>query len=180
MVGTIPVSIYAALANALEYPEPGYREKVQLLVGTLGSRYPLAAEQIAKFVAQTASRPVEELEELYTRTFDMAPVCVPYVTSYIYGQENFQRGELMALLKEEYRKCGLDAHGELPDHIGLLLRFLDYISEEEKQDLAKYVIRKPLKEMVSRLGEAGNPFRYLMSAVLDVIQADYPEKKQND
>ena len=61
-----------------------------------------------------------QLEELYTRTFDLNPVCTPEVGWHIYG-EQYRRGRFLVQARELLKIVGVDERGELPDHLMSLL-----------------------------------------------------------
>lgn len=163
-----PTTVHAvtsALAELFAYPQEGYFAKIEQCERLLAADCPRAASYIRQFRTEAEGHSVEELEELYTRTFDIAPLCVPYVTSYIWGDESFERGKLMSALAEAYARLGFDAQGELPDHIGVLLRFMSRLDEGETGDLIEYCLRAPLDEMVGRLESAQNIWGPALKAV---------------
>lgn len=112
----------------------------------------------------------DEQQELYTATFDVTPVCVPYVSIHLFGEENFKRGEFMAALHARYAQAGFNMRGELADHITVLLRFAAQVDEEERRELAQFCLLGPVRKMIASL-TADNPYR----AVLEAVVAEFPE-----
>lgn len=106
----------------------------------------------------------DDLQELYTATFDVTPVCVPYVSIHLFGEENFKRGEFMAALNARYVETGFATNGELADHIAVLLRFAAQVDEVERRELAEFCLLGPLEKMIAALPEA-NPYRQVLEAV---------------
>lgn len=115
----------------------------------------------------------DEREELYTATFDVTPACVAYVSIHLFGEENFKRGEFMAGLNARYAQAGFPTHGELPDHLCLLLRFAAETSEAERRELTEFCLLGPLGKMITALSE-DNPYRALLETVRGVLRAAYP------
>lgn len=134
-----------------------------------------AAEALDSFERAVARLPFEELEDLYTRTFDLSPVCVPFLSVHLFGQESFRRARLMTGLEEAYQKAGFDrADGEgreLPDHVGVVLRAAEVFSDEEWRDLVERVLARPLARMAGAL-DAKNPYRHLVQVVRRLLGVD--------
>jgi nitrate reductase molybdenum cofactor assembly chaperone NarJ/NarW len=172
--------VHAHLAPLMDYPSDGYLERLKEIAGNIKAEYPDAASEIVAFLYEDHGDQFPKLQELYTRTFDMAPVCYPYLSSYLYGDENFARGDLMFRLQEQYSRHGLDTKGELPDHIGIVLRFTEFLDQEELEDLVQYCLRQPLAEMVILLDGANSPFARLARAIKYVFDRDFPERESND
>lgn len=171
---------YTALAHLFDYPADGYWDRLKECQDTLCKENISSAETVEQFISEASSMSEERLQELFTRTFDMAPICCPYVTSFIYGEENFERGELMHRLMAEYQKYGLESRGELPDHVGLLLKYLGCVDRTTQEELVHFCLRGPLKEMVKVLKEAKNVFAIAVEAVQSVLDQDFPEKQKDD
>lgn len=175
-----PPRVLGSLSCLLDYPRQSYRQRAAAAGDELRGRYPEAAQAVDTFLSRISELSDGALEELYTRTFDVAPMCVPYVTSYIYGAESFERGNLMSQLSDIYRKRGFDAAGELPDHIGVLLRFSALLDCEELHDLASYCLTRPLGEMIVCLEGSDNPFVLVLKSIRSVIETDLPGRSSND
>lgn len=172
-------STCAYLATLLEYPSSDYLDKVRDCRERLASPYPEASALLDEFLVAASKYTLAELEEIYTRTFDMAPVCLPYVASYIFGDENFHRGKLMAGLVDAYARLGFDTGGELPDHLALLLRFAQRLNKAEFADLVEYCLKKPVGEMVEKLQEADNLYAPAMRAI-HVVLVRVPKESGDD
>lgn len=163
--------IYQSLARLFDYPgeaDGAVAEQVDAI--SWASAYPEAALLVRQFGDAINRLAVAEREELYTRTFDIAPICIPYVTAYIYGEESFERGDLMAKLRLIYAEYGFDCGGELPDHIAVLLRFAALISHEERLELIEFCLESPITLMVERLEGSENPYSLALKAVEAVLK----------
>lgn len=123
---------------------------------------------LAKFVRR---KPLEELQDLFTRTFDLAPTVPPYLGFHLHG-ESYRRGTLMAKLRALYQRYGVDEGGELPDHLGAVLKLLAVASADEELD---ELIRRELAPGLQRLlaaseDERKNPYRALLFAALRAME----------
>jgi nitrate reductase delta subunit len=157
----------AELAAVFEYPSTNYKRDVEQWLSTHGEEFPGAAFALTEFSQAIADRSFTDLEEIYTRTFDMAPMCSPYISGHIYGDENFERGTLLTALNDRYNQCQFNTGGELPDHLALILKFMPNFSAEELEELSEYCLDKPLTEMYSALSD--NPYRHAVKAVKEIL-----------
>lgn len=162
----------ARLAEMLHYPDRSLMSEIPALCTDVIAAYPGTARELRKFQKDVEKTPLSELEELYTRTFDLAAIVSPYVTGYIYGDENFDRGTFMAVLGEEYAKSGFDSKGELPDHLAVLLSYCECLDNETLNELVHFCLLKPVGAMVESLKAAGNVYYSLVAAIFAVLRSE--------
>lgn len=157
--------VFELLAEMVEYPTPSLLECLSETISFLTDHSSLAAKQLARFSKFADANSLGDLEELYTSTFDLKPVCYPYVGYQLFG-DTYKRGAFLAQLNARYREQGLnEIAGELPDHLGMILRYLAHVEDEAL--VAEGVI-PTLKKMIDQLKD--NPYRDVMRAVLKVLQ----------
>ncbi len=160
---------YGLFADILGYPGPLTGERIAELLTLVAAVDRTAARDLERFRESVAETAQTELEELYTRTFDMHPLCCPYVGHQLFGEE-FRRGMFMALLREHYRLCGFDAGNELPDHLCVILRFLEGREPGEvERELVSDCLVPSLGKMVASLGATENPYLQPLRALLGLI-----------
>jgi len=154
------------VAQGFSYPSPGHLEAVVAAVDGLADGP--VRRRMKSFIAGFEGLALWEWEEIHTRTLDLDPLFVPYVGHKAFG-ETYRRGELMATLKGAQREAGVDAGGELPDHIAPVLMYLD-ATEEPHEDLQE-ILPKAVQEMQKELKKADpdNPYRHLLEAVREVV-----------
>lgn len=111
---------FLLFAETFRYPAPG---RLEILERGLQSLRGAALQGYTAFVKGIQSLSLSEWEELYTRTWDLNPTAAPYIGYQIWG-ENYQRGNFMASLNRKMLEQGIDADGELPDHLIPVLRYL--------------------------------------------------------
>ncbi len=169
------------ISHLLHYPQSDYFELLESAIGSIERGKQNSSETmqelctklsplLEEFRKSCSELSIDRLAEIYTRTFDLAPVCIPYISSYIYGDENFERGTLMSQLAELYEKDGYDSKAELPDHIAVLLGYANYFSSEELFDLIEYCLAKSVKQMSDALRDAENLFYPIMKVVEEIIE----------
>lgn len=174
-MGTKKGIALAQLGLMLKYPQGDFQRDMSRLGQNVVSSFPKTKKQIELLEIALNKNSQTEFEELFTRTFDLAAICSPYVTGYIFGDENFDRGTLMATLQEKYSELGFDSQGELPDHLSLLLRFSSWLDDEELEELVSFCMLEPVKEMTDRLKDSDNAYYFILSAVLLILNTDSKE-----
>jgi len=117
-------------AALLSYPGAGVRQIATACVTLLREYDSTAAEPMARFAAFVAEQEPARLEELFTATFDLQPVCHPYV-GYLLCGESQQRTLFLIRLQQLFKQHGFDLGSELPDHLATLLRFVGTVADRE-------------------------------------------------
>ncbi|HSB77103.1 MAG TPA: molecular chaperone TorD family protein, partial [Terriglobales bacterium] len=157
---------YNALADLFTYPGGEYRECVQ--------EYEHLEPALAQFKTEIAPLPTLELQELFTRTFDLNPLCCLEIGWHLFG-ENYERGAFLVRMRQELRRHGVAESTELPDHLSLVLRLLARMEAEQARDFAAACVLPALQKMLAAFSGAENPFQSLLLAVWRVVRGDYPE-----
>jgi nitrate reductase delta subunit len=162
--------LYQRLASILEHPTPFLWERLERSIHLLAHSHDGAAELLRRFKSILEQTRISRMEEIYTRTFDLQPLCFPYVGYHLFGEET-RRGMFLAKLRERYRLYDFSPGNELPDHLAVMLRFLDRLEEgEESGELVRECIIPCLEKMIRGFGERENPYKLVMEALLEVIQ----------
>ncbi len=161
--------MYASEVVALgyEYPTPDRIE--ELRHGIEMSLRGVCQKRMSEFVDEVGALSLAEWEELHTVTLDLSPQFVPYVGHVEWG-ENYRRGAFMADLNRLMAEAGVDKHGELPDHLAPVLRYLA-ASPAPLQDLVE-VLPGAVASMQKMLHKAApdNPYVYLLAATAAVVE----------
>jgi nitrate reductase delta subunit len=149
------------VALGYRYPRTG---GVQELAGLVESELRgITQRHMQHFVEGISSLSLGEWEELHTATLDLSPKFVPYVGHVTWG-ENYRRGEFMADLTREMANAEVQLHGELPDHIEPVLRYLA-VEPNPMADLVQ-VLSSSVQTMHDTLKQADpdNPYCDLVAA----------------
>ncbi|NUM53837.1 MAG: molecular chaperone TorD family protein [Candidatus Hydrogenedentes bacterium] len=154
----------ATIGPLFEYPDDEFQDRYDEALDAVRTFSSDAADALADFWRDLSGLSTEHAQELYTRSFDLSPVCVPYVSVHIFGAESFKRAELMTGLNATYERAGFDRGTELPDHIALLFRSAPQFDDEEWADLAGLVLKAAMDKMFTALDTAGSPWRHAMRA----------------
>lgn len=157
-----------AVALGFRYPFPRHAVALRRAVAAMPAG--TARTAMERFVAEVADMPLGEWEELHTRTLDLSPLFVPYVGHVAWG-ESYRRGAFMAEMKAAQTAAGVDQHGELPDHIEPILRYLDAATDllPDLVDALPGAVSEMRKDLKKR--EPANPYRHLLAATAAVVDA---------
>jgi len=174
--------LYRLFADILEYPGhtdlAGQAKACADLTLAVSPEAATLLDEFRAFVEQTSPA---RLDELYTLTFDLQLVCYPYVGYHLFG-ESYKRGAFLARLNEGYRAHGFSAGNELPDHLGMILRFLSMNGEGDfSQTLVNEGVNPAVNKMAQSFGENGdNPYSGVIQALLLVLQERTKEGVNDD
>ncbi len=155
-------TIFARYGNVLKYPRPELGNALHDLRTLLASEHNASAQKVEPFIHLMEGTNLDALEEHYTRAFDLSPLAVPYLSVYLFGAENPQRGRFMAGLVGAYSEAGFEWGSELPDHLSVTLQYAAKAPEEEWNEFRRMCLPAPIKHMCLGLQEAGNPYQHLL------------------
>jgi len=166
--------LYPAFAEMFAYPTPGFEQRRAQAMEVISALVPEASKGMARFDEATADKTLYTMEEVHTRTFDIMAQCDPYVSSQVFGQESYKRGQLMVGLAEAYRSAGLEWGSELPDHFAIILKNIACFSDEEWPDMIEHCFREAVSKMGASLKACNNPYTHLFGALDCVLDWDIP------
>ncbi|MCC6220356.1 MAG: hypothetical protein IT291_03845 [Deltaproteobacteria bacterium] len=140
---------YINLSTLFDYPSDGYVERARAVCDVLRSRYGEAVEHLTSFVDIISQMQLLEIQELYTRSFDVQAITTLDVGYVLFG-DDYKRGELLANLNGEHRKCDNDCGCELADHLPNLLRLVAKLHDEELvEELVDEIMAPALRKMTA-------------------------------
>lgn len=200
---TMLTRLFTVFSVLLDYPRQGLREAAEEGVA-LVAESPGAARRLGEFKSLVERSGLGRLQELYSATFDLSASCSPYLGYHLFG-ETYKRSLFLLKLRELYRAHGFDGEGsEMPDHLGVLLRFLaacqddqlvkDTVEEGLLPVLAKMTKKKQSEQadgesahhqhdgIVEQLdpSRAGKQaYRNVLEALKSVLEARFTEVEQN-
>ena len=175
-------SVFDHLSALLAYPQKGYHQQVEVARAALAKECPAASVHVTEFAAAVRSLTLEELEELFTRTFDMNPVCILEVGWQLYGDE-YKRGEFLVKMRQSLDRHNLTSSTELPDHLTQILPLLDRLPPDEARTLAREYVAPAVRKMLAGIEGKRNPFGNVIQAVreaMEVQAASGPQEVSRD
>jgi len=142
------ISQYAKFAPLFAYPDADFGKVVRDVQTYLDETAPEAAEELREFTAFAEQASLDELEELYTRSFDVQAVTTLDLGYVLFG-DDYKRGELLANLNREHREAGVDCGTELGDHLPNMLELLDAMNDPELRDeLVQMIVAPALRRII--------------------------------
>jgi nitrate reductase delta subunit len=164
---------YDRLAAMFAYPHQGdYSGLLTRCVDALTEDYPTAAAALVPLRDQLDAMSLEQIQELYTRTFDINPVCTLEIGWHVYG-EDYARGALLVKMREQLREAGLEESQELPDHLTHVLALLGRLDGESADGLVAHYVLPGLDKMLKGADAEKHPYLALLSTVRIAVQADH-------
>ncbi len=162
--------LFDQLAAAFGYPHEDYLAVLERCRAGLEQAAPQAAAALSRFKDELRACSLEEVQELYVRTFELNPVCALEIGWHLFG-ENYERGEFLVKLRQELRRFQIPESRELPDHVTHLLPLLGRLPAPEAAAFAREFLVPVLGKIQEALERAASPFRYLAEAVRRLLAA---------
>ncbi len=167
-------------ADLLDYPGPSTPERAEdLCLRVLAPRSPASAplEGFREFLARASPG---EIEEAYTRAFDLEAPTSLYVGFHLFG-DTARRGPFLVGLKRAYGRAGFETGPELPDHLAVLLRFLAVRPGcEERRELLQDCVGPALAAIRRGLAARRLPYGLLLDALDEYLQEERSGRPRGD
>ena len=168
--------IYHHFARLLSYPETDLLQVARQCRGCLTDLSSAATEPLTHFVdfVQTTER--KQIEETYTATFDLQPVCHPYIGYQLCG-ENQKRTLFLMKLEELYREHNFVAETELQDHVSEVMRFISITDDPQcRQDIISDGLLPALEKIIQAIDNEHHPYQGLLEALHSFMSERSVEK----
>jgi nitrate reductase delta subunit len=162
------MTLFQRFAEIMEYPTPMLPRQVDECIGLLSSLNGKGTTLLKEFRRFLEKTPLNRMEEIYTRTFDLESVCYPYVGYHLFG-DGSHRGMFMAGLKEHYHSYDFSGERELPDHLAVMLRFVSSQNDGEREELISECMLPALKKMIAAFEGSDHPYQGVFEALLHVL-----------
>ncbi len=199
----INIGHYTLIAELFEYPDKGFPKNVAVVQQLLEEAYPESAEVLKPFTEFTSKATIIEMQELYTRSFDVQAVTTLDLGYVLFG-DDYKRGELMVNLNREHRDAQNDCGNELPDHLTNMMRLLpkmqdEYIIGELVEKVLAMSLRKMIREfdpnhikakdkvykkhhktIIERLDDYYTIYQKPLEALYEVLKTDFDFKEEEE
>jgi nitrate reductase delta subunit len=158
-----------AVAALLEYPGEPQASRLAAF-GRAGAGVPPdVAAGVDRFRARAEAMSPEDLQDLFTATFDFNPRCSLDVGWHLFG-EGHARGAFLADLRRDLRAAGIEEGIELPDHLPHVLRLVARVGEPRASELAG-AAHVAIGRMRQALEGDDNPYSELLAAADGCVMA---------
>ncbi|MBK5213850.1 MAG: hypothetical protein JJE55_09355 [Flavobacteriaceae bacterium] len=191
---------YTLLANLLRYPEEDFMLYLNESQIFLDESYLNAGNELRPFSEYMNNCPPDNMKELFTKTFDVQPICYLDLGYVMFG-EDYKRGAFLLNMKGEQQKINNDCGTDLADNICNVMDLMA-ISDDEifledlvqnifipcvkmmiaefesaRVDLKMKVLRKMHRAIIQEELNHGNVYKNCLAALLEVLKADFGEKQ---
>jgi nitrate reductase delta subunit len=163
---------FDSLAALLRYPDESYFRSAQDCQDTLKGMPSDILALLENFSRRISSLSMEQLQELFTLTFDLNPVCSLEVGWHLFG-EQYERGEFLVHMRQQMRRFGVAESTELPDHLTHVLSVLGRMEQEEAEEFAGMCVYPALDKMRAGLAEKGNLFKTVLELIARVMEIHF-------
>lgn len=164
---------YESLAALFSYPDEEFHLHAEECLRAMDGEPAEAAAQLREFCAATQGLTTEELQELFTRTFDLNPMCTLEIGWQLYG-EDYQRGEFLVKMRQQLREHDLRESGELPDHLSHALTLLGKLDADDAAGFATRYLLPAIDKMRGAWRENRNAFAALLESAFALLKSRYP------
>lgn len=168
------IRAFEALAFLLEYPGPDFKSRLDEVQNDLGDLDGTVLEEARRFLEFAASSAPTDLEELYTRTFDINPVCCQEVGWQIFG-EAYDRGGFLVKISAALRYHDIEPTTELGDHLTQMLRLLAHSDPPRARALGRGFLLPAVEKMLGGFADSDSPYAGVLSAVNRAIECRVAE-----
>jgi nitrate reductase delta subunit len=165
-------AIYDALAGLLTYPGEDYRQRLARCRELLADNQPEAVALLDRFETATKELSATQMEELFTHTFDLNPVCSLEVGWHLYG-ENYSRGEFLVSMRQHLREFRLPESTELPDHLTHVLAAVCRMKPAQADRFISTYVLPALEKMLAGLSGKDCPFEFVLESIRSVLLSPY-------
>lgn len=167
-LATPRVPALAAVAPLLAYPDERFPERVEACRSALAAASAAWRADLETFAGAVQGLSPGEREELFTRTFDLAPLCCLEVGWHLFG-EQYERGAFLVRMRGLLREYGVPEGTELADHLASVLALLAVLPPASADELVaqtRPAVEKMLKGFTAKRepGES-NPYQAVLTLV---------------
>ena len=189
---------YHLFSELFRYPVTGYQNRVNQCMSLLQTEYPDAANEMQRFVDYINSECLENIEEIFGKTFHIQAICFLDIGYVIFG-EDYKRGEFLVHMKQEQQKANNDCGEELADNLANVLELmtktedLDFLDELAvkvlipalnnmlkefdlaRMELKNKILKKKHRVLIQQDIQYGNIYFNALKALLLVLKKDFQD-----
>lgn len=190
---------YTLLSKLFKYPTEGFLGDVEENIAYLKSNYPEAANELQIFLEYMNHCTLDEQQELFTKTFDVQPICYLDLGYVMFG-EDYKRGAFLLSMQAEQVKIKNDCGTDLPDNLCNVLTLMTISTDNDfvedltwritipctkmmiaefamaRVDMKLKVLRKMHRAIIQEELNHGNVYKNCFTALLNVLIKDFGEK----
>lgn len=171
-MSSISSGLYDTLGRLLIYPTEDIKAVAQECYRSVKSFDLPAGQAVANFAEKANNSSLAEMQELYTRTFEINPVCAMEVGWQLFG-ERYERGTFMVKMRQTLRNLGISESTELPDHLVHVLQAIDRLEPEEAAEFAGLFLVPAVDKMLAGFKDNNNVYRDILYGLVSEVRDRY-------
>lgn len=145
---------YPLFAEIFRYPTEDFNEHIVRCLDVIAQKYPQLMETFKPFANYMLDKELLDQQELYTKTFDVQPICYLDLGYVIFG-EDYKRGAFLLHMQQEQQNFNNDCGHDLSDNISNILTLIPKHNDQNFiNDLAVDIMIPGLKKMISEFESA--------------------------
>ena len=170
--------LFKAVSILLRFPDQDLIDALPSMRAALEDRSPIApGGRYHGFIDYLGTHPLVQLQEEYSRIFDLSPETCLNMTYHRCG-DGRERGLALAGLIGLYRNSGYEILGsELPDYLPLILEFLSICDEEASLKIIKEWADQ-VEKLAQHLKENESPYVALLETLCELFTvSEHPGRR---
>jgi nitrate reductase delta subunit len=166
-----------SFSNLLNYPSDELFQQVDDCVNLLKLNKSSALKSVEIFSDFVKKSSVDNLQEYYTRTFEINPTCALEVGWHLFG-ERYERGTFIVKMRQTLRQYCLPESTELPDHLYHVLRALAQMPYDEADEVSNLFLLPAIKKMLEGFKGKENVYAHVLKGIQCEIENHYTQSTQ--
>lgn len=195
----VDLNKYAKISELFYFPRESFKEKVKVIQEFLDEAYPNAGRELRPFTEFTELSSQNEIEELYTRSFEVQAITAMDLGYILFG-DDYKRAKLLVSLNREIIDANIETHNELADHLPNVLKLLPTLKDKsvlndlildviypsleniledfspEKIAMKTKVYKKHHKTIIEKNEKYALVYEQPMKVLMNLFEADYGEQ----
>ncbi|MGD9486982.1 MAG: nitrate reductase molybdenum cofactor assembly chaperone [Calditrichaceae bacterium] len=162
--------MFSNFAEVFSYPVVDYRKHIRNL-GEQIEKAQADRRKYDEFIKYVEETDLSDIEELFTRTFDMNPSTCLELGWHLYG-EDYQRGEFLVKMRQSLEEFKISESIELPDHLSHCLKLMAVLDNDEVQIFSENYILPAIGKIIKNF-PADNPYKPVIEILNDLLEEKY-------
>lgn len=164
----VPTQLIPGIAILLRYPDADTPKLAAALADEAMKTAHPCQEYLEAFALVAGTSSLEEMAEIYTRSFDLNPDCVLEIGWHLFG-ESYKRGQFLAMMRHHLQEKGIEAGKDLPDYLPNLLDLTMKLETQDAIDLVDDCILPAMEKIQSAMKDGA--YAHLLQALFLIFTA---------
>lgn len=161
--------MHAMFASLIEYPGETFQPQIAAAEKSFAAADPAIAELVSIFGEKVREKTLDDLQELFTGSFDMDPECTLDLGWHLFG-DDYKRGVFLAKVRRELARHEVHEVCELPDHLTHVLRLLAKMEAGEGNKFAQACVIPAVKKVSDVLEKRESIYSPLYKALVSYLE----------